>query len=129
MAAHGRCMCGAVEFSVDGELRDVVNCQCHRCRRWSGHYWAASAASSDDLTVTADGTLAWFSPADGVEYGFCRTCGSSLFWRLAERPELISISAGCLDQPTGLSTKAQIWMSEHGDYHAPLSGLIEHDHD
>jgi hypothetical protein len=31
-------MCGAVDFTVEGELRDVVNCHCHRCRRWSGHY-------------------------------------------------------------------------------------------
>jgi hypothetical protein len=130
MPAHGRCMCGDVTFTVTGDLRDVVNCHCHRCRQWTGHYWAATAAATDELTIddTAD-ALRWYSPADGVEYGFCSHCGSSLFWRLAHRPALISLSAGCLDQPTGLRTTAQIWMAEHGDYHPPLPDLIEHDHD
>lgn len=123
-------MCGTVRFTVAGELRPVVNCHCHRCRRWSGHYWAATAASPDTLHFeSGEHAVTWYSPADGVEYGFCSQCGSSLFWRLAERPDLVSISAGCLDQPTGLHTTAQIWMAEHGDYHPPLPGLVEHEYD
>jgi hypothetical protein len=118
---NGRCMCGAVEFSVEGALRPVVNCHCHRCRRWSGHYWAASGAPTERVSISDSATLRWFSPADGVEYGFCSTCGSSLFWRNDAHPELISFSAGCLDQPTGLTTSHQLWMAEHGDYHEPLS--------
>ncbi len=122
-------MCGAVTFTVADELRPVVNCHCHRCRRWSGHYWAATAAATDALEVTdSESSLRWYSPADGVEYGFCARCGSSLFWRLADRPDLVSLSAGCLDQPTGLHTAAQIWMAEHGDYHPKLPDLPEHEH-
>ena len=45
--AHGRCMCGAVDFTVEGALRPVVNCHCHRCRRWSGHYWAATNTTAE----------------------------------------------------------------------------------
>jgi hypothetical protein len=123
-------MCGAVTFTVEGELRPVVNCHCHRCRRWSGHYWAATATSPDALGFqSGENAVSWYSPADGVEYGFCTHCGSSLFWRLASRPDLISISAGVLDQPTGLHTEAQIWMAEHGDYHPPLPDLVEHEYD
>ncbi len=122
-------MCGAVQFRIEGDLRPVVNCHCHRCRRWSGHYWAATAAARDGVTFSDDSTLRWYSPADGIEYGFCGACGSSLFWRLAERPELLSISAGCLRQPTGLHTSHQIWMAEHGDYHSPLPDVTEHHHD
>jgi hypothetical protein len=122
-------MCGAVDFTVEGELRDVVNCHCHRCRRWSGHYWAATAAAPDALAFVSDSDLGWYSPAVGVEYGFCRRCGSSLFWRVDGSTDLVSISAGCLDQPTDLHTTHQIWMAEHGDYHPPLSGVIEHEHD
>lgn len=126
---HGRCMCGAVQFDITGELRPVVNCHCFRCRQWSGHYWAATAVAPDDLTITDGGTLTWFSPAEGVEYGFCARCGSSLLWRLADRPGLVSLSAGCLDQPTGLATSTQIWMAEHGDYHPPLPNITKHEYD
>lgn len=126
---RGVCMCGAVQLELVGEPRPVVNCHCFRCRRWTGHYWAATAISPDDLTITDDGALTWFSPTNGVEYGFCSRCGSSLLWRVADRPELVSLSAGCLDQPTGLTTEYQIWMAEHGDYHPTLPGVTEHEHD
>ncbi|MEN9646371.1 MAG: hypothetical protein RL238_3040 [Actinomycetota bacterium] len=130
MAARGHCMCGDVQFTVDAPLRDVVNCHCHRCRQWTGHYWAATAAPTADLDIDdTTGALQWYSPADGVEYGFCTHCGSSLFWRVTTRPDTVSISAGCLDQPTGLTTSAQIWLAEHGDYHPPLPDVIGHDHD
>lgn len=130
MSTAGRCMCGDVSFRVDGPLRDVVNCHCHRCRQWSGHYWAATNAPTERLAVTdPSAALRWYSPADGVEYGFCGHCGSSLFWRLSTRPESVSISAGCLDQPTGLSTSTSIWMSEHGDYHTPIPHLLQHERD
>ena len=42
-------MCGAVTYAVEGELRPVTNCHCYRCRRFTGHYLAASAA----LTISA----------------------------------------------------------------------------
>lgn len=130
MVGHdGQCMCGAVRFRVEGDLRPVVNCHCHRCRRWSGHYWAATAAAADSVHIADDATLRWYSPAEGVEYGFCATCGSSLFWRLSDRADLLSVSAGCLQQPTGLHTSFQIWMAEHGDYHPPLPDVPEHEHD
>jgi hypothetical protein len=130
MSTHGRCMCGDVTFTVDGALRDVVNCHCHRCRQWTGHYWAATNASTESIAIADDaGALRWHSPAEGVEYGFCSRCGSSLFWRLVSRPESLSISAGCLDQPTGLVTTMSIWMSEHGDYHPPIPHLVNHDLD
>lgn len=123
-------MCGEVQFVAGSALRDVVNCHCHRCRRWSGHYWAATAVEVATFQIIDDaGVLRWYSPADGVEYGFCGTCGSSLFWRLTARPDVVSVSAGCLEQPTGLTTVAQIWMAEHGDYHPHLPGVPEHDHE
>lgn len=130
MPATGRCLCGDVAFTVDGPLREVVNCHCHRCRRWSGHYWAATNCPTDALVIHDETeALTWYSPAPGIGYGFCSHCGSSLFWRLDSRPESVSISAGCLEQPTGLTTTTSIWMAEHGDYHTPIPHLLTHEFD
>src|SRR6516164_7818396 len=49
--ASGRCLCGAVSFQVFGDLRDVFNCHCHRCRRFTGHHMAATAADVADLKI------------------------------------------------------------------------------
>lgn len=117
-AATGRCACGSIRFSVAGRLREVINCHCHRCRRITGHHMAATSADLSDLDVD-DGTdrLCWWEASPGVFYGFCRTCGSTLFWRNDDEPHRWSIAAGTLDPPTGLITTEAIWTSDASDYH------------
>ena len=122
--ARGRCLCGAVAYVVTGSLRDVVDCHCERCRRWTGHHMAATSAAVADLELSGEGELAWFA-VPGAEYGSCRTCGSSLFWRSEETPERWSICAGTLDPPTGLTTVEAWWVSHASDY-ATRPDLPEH---
>jgi hypothetical protein len=104
---------------VRGELRDVLLCHCTECRRWAGHVWAASAALMEDLTFTEERGLRWIDSPDSAHdarRGFCGECGSSLFWHAPGR-ERISIAAGCLDGPTGITTMGQIWVDSAGDYY------------
>lgn len=115
--ATGRCLCGGVSFTVTGPLRGVVNCHCHRCRRWTGHHMAATSAAVDDVRLDGMELVRWFSPDPHAAYGFCGNCGSSLFWRAADEPGRWSICAGTLNPPTGLSTVEAWWVSEAGDYH------------
>jgi hypothetical protein len=119
VAATGRCLCGAVRFEVDGDLRDVVVCHCGECRRWAGHVWASSAARRDHVRVFEDGALRWIDSPESVTHarrGFCGECGSSLFWEAPGR-ETISFAAGALDAPTGLRTVREIYTEFAGDYY------------
>jgi hypothetical protein len=111
----GRCLCGAVGYTVSGPMRDVINCHCHRCRRWTGHHMAATSATVDDIAVT--GEVSWYRPDEHAAYGFCAACGSSLFWQASDEPERWSICAGALDPPTQLVTAEAWWVSEASDYH------------
>ena len=36
MAMTGRCHCGAISYSVEGEAAHHAICHCDDCRRWSG---------------------------------------------------------------------------------------------
>jgi hypothetical protein len=129
MSGSGRCECGGVRYRVDGPLRDVSNCHCYRCRRFTGHHMAASGAPLASVTFDADATLKWYSPDPTVAYGFCSVCGSSLFWKAQSSPDHLVICAGTLDQPTGLKTTAAWWVAEMGDYHQRPAGLTEYDYD
>lgn len=128
MVLSGRCLCGTVTYAVDGEVRDVWNCHCHRCRRFTGHHMAGTRADLSAVTIVGD-TLTWYAPDGSAAYGFCSACGSSMFWRCVERPLYLTICAGTLDQPTGLKTTTAWWTAEHADYHTPTPHLIEHEYD
>jgi hypothetical protein len=118
-AATGGCLCGAVRYRVQGALRDPVACHCAQCRRTSGHHVAAASAVSSDVRV--DGGPVWYESSPGVRRGFCGVCGSNLFWERVDSGRM-SIFAGSLDAPTGLSLRGHIFVGDKGDYYTIADG-------
>ncbi|HWL70917.1 MAG TPA: GFA family protein [Geminicoccus sp.] len=112
---RGGCLCGAVRYRVDGPLRAISICHCGQCRRAHGYLGAYSAAAPDRLTVTDTGQLGWYRSSAMAERGFCRQCGSPLFWKPAHGRH-ISISAGSIDQPSGLVIERHIYVADRADY-------------
>ena len=112
----GSCLCGAVTFHVTGDLRPVIACHCTQCRKTSGHFWAATSTADSNITMTQTGGLTWFRASETARRGFCATCGSSLFWKPDDQ-DRTAIAAGALDNPTGLSTSAHVFVADKGDYY------------
>lgn len=85
---------------------------------------AATAARTEQVEFETDEGLRWYNSTPTVQYGFCQICGSSLFWRADDKPNHLSITAGTLDTPTGLTTTIALFGSEASDYHR-LDSQIE----
>lgn len=117
----GGCLCGAVRYEIIGNLRNVVNCHCSKCRRFHGNFGAYTSIPEKDLIFVNKKELKWFhSTTDetpDVYRGFCFHCGSSLFWH-PKGSVNISVAAGSLDEPTQLQTMGHIWLSQAGDYYS-----------
>lgn len=114
--ASGQCLCGSVRYEVRGPLRDILECHCQTCRRFTGGLWNATAAHREHVTIRDGGTLKWYQSSEHVRRGFCGDCGSSLFWNRDDRPYL-GITAGTLNEPTGLKLAARIFTAEQADYY------------
>lgn len=117
---NGRCLCGAVTWSTDADLRDVLECHCVRCQRVTGNYMAATAVPTGELSIAGESPR-WYSPTDdsNVTYGFCATCGSSMFYRSGGTDgsnSVTSICAGSIDGPSGLRTAAVWFAADAGDH-------------
>ena len=111
----GGCLCGAVRYEVRGALRDVINCHCTMCQRLHGAFGAQSKAKKADIAIIKDDGLAWYASSGRAERGFCRRCGSSLFWRPVDQ-DATGIVAGSLDAPSGLKTLGHIFTAEKADF-------------
>ncbi len=124
--ASGRCLCGAVRYDLQGPLRDVLLCHCVECRRWSGHVFAATAVRREHLVLRESSGLRWIASPEsetGARRGFCRECGSSLFWDAPAR-DSVSVAAGTLDEPTRLRLLGHVYVAQAGDYYElPQDGL------
>jgi hypothetical protein len=119
---RGSCLCGAVCFEVDGELTPPDACHCSQCRKVSGHYWASTDVPRSKVTIKGKDELGWFRSSEKVRRGFCKTCGSPLFWDVDGRTNL-SISMGAFDQPTMTRLEKHIFVPDKGDYYQIADGL------
>ena len=126
--ATGSCLCGSVTFKVNGALRDIVACHCEQCRKTSGNYVTACAASDEDLVIDDHGTLSWYQSSDLAQRGFCHRCGGNLFWKHSQK-DYTSIMAGTVDLPTGLKISHHIYVSCASDYHSFSNNDVTYDKD
>ena len=128
--ATGGCLCGRVRYEVVGKLMPVINCHCSKCRRFHGHVAAYAATRREHLVLVESSGLKWYRSVQDetpdVHRGFCRACGSSLFWDPRGKQH-ISIAAGTIDPPTGLDTERHVWISQKTDYYTITDELPRHE--
>jgi hypothetical protein len=123
--AIGHCLCGAVSFEVAGELPAPDGCHCTICRRQSGHYWAATEVPRSAVTIRGEENVTWFRSSETVRRGFCRVCGSVLFFDPAAR-SWIAIAMGAFEKPTGTWLGKHVFTADKGDYYDIADGLPQH---
>lgn len=118
----GRCLCGAVKFSIEQEPFEApTSCHCSQCRMWSGHAFAAVSVPRESLKIDdPDGHLCWFASSDVARRGFCGRCGTSLFWDghgLPAYNKSMEVAMGALLEPTSLKLGRHIFCAYKGDYY------------
>ena len=119
---HGSCLCEAVRFRAEGPISDVVACHCTQCRKQSGHHYAAANVADDRLMLDGGENLSWFQSSPDARRGFCRICGSALFWK-NKKNDFTAILAGSFDGETGLKIEKHIFCADKGDYYDISDGV------
>ena len=122
MMQRGSCLCGAVSFEVEADLTPPDACHCTQCRKVSGHYWASTDVPRDEVTIHGENSIGWYQSSERVRRGFCKACGSTLFWDADSRAKL-SISMGAFDVPTDTHLEKHIFVTDKGDYYDIADGL------
>lgn len=99
----GACLCGASSYKAHGEPLASLICHCRDCQRASG------AAGLPVLVMPrvafgADGPIRSFTSTGGsgspTVRNFCSICGSLLFGLPEHAPEIVTLYAGTLDEPS-----------------------------
>lgn len=86
------------------------------CRRWSGGspFFGASASS---VTFEAAESLGRYDSSDWAQRGFCRACGTTLFYFL-KPAGTYSMSVGAFDDATPFHLESEIFIDHKPDGYA-----------
>ncbi len=113
--ATGRCLCGSVSFTAPAASQTVAACHCGMCRQWGGGPYMAVACGTD-VSFLGDDNISVYNSSDWAERGFCRQCGTHLFYRLKSH-QLYFMPAGVFDGDRQFVFDTQIFVDTKPDYY------------
>lgn len=109
----GGCLCGAVRYRYEGEVRGASYCHCADCRRVSGSAFGVSVpVDAGGFQITTGEPKGFTKAGDSgrsVTRYFCSNCGSPLFTVPPLDPDIRFIKAGSLDDPSVVQPSRQSW--------------------
>ncbi|AVR98811.1 GFA family protein [Pseudoduganella armeniaca] len=96
---HGSCLCGGIVYRAAGPVHHSSHCYCTMCQKQHG---AASGtyANVDSAGFVLDkgaDLVTEYASSDHGRRGFCRVCGSTLYWRSTQSPQRIAVTLGTLE--------------------------------
>jgi hypothetical protein len=118
----GGCQCGAVRYALYAEPTNPHVCHCRMCQKAFGSYFAPLAGVPLADLGWVKGTPGIFKSSQAVERGFCRDCGTPLFFRYLGR-DRISVALGSLDDPARVVPAKQFGIESRLPFVATL-GLL-----
>lgn len=120
----GRCLCEGIAYAVEGELGPAYNCHCSKCRRWHGAAFRSRASIRSEQFRWLQGEELLSRYALGkITRHFCMVCGSNLISTHADRPEVLGLPLGGLEQHPGRVPEAHIFVGSKSPWYEIADGL------
>jgi hypothetical protein len=120
MTAHtGGCSCGAIRYVITAEPVRGFLCQCHDCQRDSGAgHTSVAVFPRAAMQITGEVVEHLRTADSGAQKrkGFCGNCGSPLYNKPQNVPDLIGVFVGTLDDPSRFKPEMVMFASRGHDW-------------
>ena len=129
MTIHGGCLCGGIQFELQGELKDVAMCHCSQCRRASGTAFAAYARVLLDgfYWMSSEELITKYQSSSGVNRCFCSRCGSPLGAIVGDGNKLDWVALGAVTGDPVVRPEAHIFAGSKAPWYEVADNLPQFD--
>ena len=112
----GQCLCGQTKIIATQAHTHVGACHCGMCRRWGGGpLLAIDCGSAVEFEGAENITV--YDSSDWAERGFCKHCGSHLFYHLKQADQYI-VPVGLFDDQKVFVLDHQVFIDRKPEYYA-----------
>ncbi|MBF9030042.1 aldehyde-activating protein [Rhodobacterales bacterium HKCCE3408] len=118
MTRHSTCSCGQLTADVTGEPFAVALCSCEECQRRTGSAFGFSGYWMEENVAISGESKAWArisAVGRRLEFHFCPTCGSTIWWVAEFLPGRIGLALGNMDH-AGLTPVVRVWDKRRADW-------------
>ena len=112
---NGSCLCGAIEFQAGLPSKWCAHCHCSMCRKAHGAGYVTWVGFKTDQVnfIQGEKELTWYESSPGAQRGFCRYCGSTLFFRSETWAGELHIVLACINEPIDRQPQANVFFDKH----------------
>ena len=104
------CLCKSVEFEVNFTTPNYSVCHCKDCCKWTGGVFMSLSAGKD-LNFKNEANIGRYSHSSWAERGFCKKCGTNLFYRMKKSNHYF-LMLGLIDDEISLNFEEQQFIDE-----------------
>ncbi|GAB6069458.1 GFA family protein [Thiomicrorhabdus hydrogeniphila] len=125
MSVTGSCLCGEVNFVIDGAFESFYLCHCQYCQKDTGSAHASNLFSSVAKLVWQSGQdkiTTYKLPSTKHVKSFCSICGSPVP-SLQANDNLLVVPAGSLNQDLSIKPNAHIFTSSRASWESELENI------
>jgi len=123
----GKCLCGAVQYTVADEFDYAFNCHCSNCRRATGSAFkpfAGIARSKLSLSKGQDNLL--ILGDESTHDTHCKTCGS-LLYSVVREGAFVHVTMGTLVDDPSVRPTAHIFVGSKAPWFTITDDLPQHE--
>ncbi len=106
----GKCLCGAVKFTAKDPSTNYSACHCGMCRKWGGG-GPFFGVRNKGVVFESEENVGRYASSDWAERGFCKQCGTTLFYFLKPMNAHM-MSVGSFDDQTQFRLASEIFIDE-----------------
>ena len=123
MTISGECFCGAISYSISGNLRDARSCHCSRCRKaFSSQASAYALVNADEFEwLTGEDLLTAYVGKQDFGLRFCRICGSTLCGTFKD--DIHGVTLGCVNGDPGVEIGRHIFVDSKATWEVIPNGV------
>ena len=111
----GGCQCGAVTYTIAGNLPPAYACHCGECKKQSASAFSLSiAVAFSRLEVTGELSMFESEAFSGAvkRCYFCAACGTRLWHRSTNYPDSATLKVGTIDKAQHIAPVFHLWVSK-----------------
>ena len=125
----GSCLCDGIHYEIRGEIGDIIECHCQRCRKANGTAYATNAPinKADFKIVKGEHLLKKFESTPTTTRCFCSECGSPIISIKAETPDTYRLRIGTLDTKLDQKPTSHIFVASKAEWDSICDTLPQYD--
>ncbi|MFK5891589.1 MAG: GFA family protein [Pseudomonadota bacterium] len=94
----GSCLCGEIQFIIEGQIKNIIHCHCSQCRKAQGSAFATNGIvkAVNFKIISGQDLLTAYESTPGQTKYFCKICGSPIMSKTKSKPDQLRIRLGTI---------------------------------